>query len=113
MSRIRQNFHEDVEARINKQINMELYAHYVYLSMVGRLKLENHYKTIRYFFIIQLQSYYFARDDIANHGFAKFFKKSSDEERDHAQMFMEYQVSIDGVKVTSLGVSKTLLKLLI
>ena len=59
------------------------------------------------FFIIQLQSYYFARDDIANHGFAKFFKKSSDEERDHAQMFMEYQVSIDGVKVTSLGVSKT------
>jgi len=91
MSRIRQNFHEDVEARINKQINMELYAHYVYLSM----------------------SYYFARDDIANHGFAKFFKKSSDEERDHAQMFMEYQVSIDGVKVTSLGVSKTLLKLLI
>jgi len=69
MSRIRQNFHEDVEARINKQINMELYAHYVYLSM----------------------SYYFARDDVANHGFAKFFKKSSDEERDHAQMFMEYQ----------------------
>ena len=65
------------------------------------------------FFIIQLQSYYFARDDIANHGFAKFFKKSSDEERDHAQMFMEYQVSIDGVKVTSLGVSKTFLKLLI
>ena len=60
-----------------------------------------------------MQSYYFARDDIANHGFAKFFKKSSDEERDHAQMFMEYQVSIDGVKVTSLGVSKTFLKLLI
>ena len=34
MSRIRQNFHEECEALINKQINMELYASYVYLSMV-------------------------------------------------------------------------------
>ena len=31
---IRQNFHENSEAAINKQINMELYASYVYLSMV-------------------------------------------------------------------------------
>ena len=29
-----QNFHEDCEAMINKQINMEFYASYVYLSMV-------------------------------------------------------------------------------
>merc|ERR1711953_1370403 len=42
MSRIRQNFYEECEALINKQINMELYASYVYLSM----------------------SYYFARDDV-------------------------------------------------
>merc|ERR1711890_164953 len=69
MSRIRQNFHEECEALINKQINMELYASYVYLSM----------------------SYYFARDDVALHGFAKYFKKNSDEEREHAQKFMEYQ----------------------
>lgn len=34
MSRIRQNYHEECEARINKQINMELYASYAYLSMV-------------------------------------------------------------------------------
>lgn len=34
VSRIRQNYHEDCEALINKQINMELYASYVYLSMV-------------------------------------------------------------------------------
>ena len=34
MSVIRQNFHEECEALINKQINMELYASYVYLSMV-------------------------------------------------------------------------------
>ena len=34
VSRIRQNYHEDCEAFINKQINMEFYASYVYLSMV-------------------------------------------------------------------------------
>jgi ferritin len=33
-SRIRMNFHEETEALINKQINMEFYASYVYLSMV-------------------------------------------------------------------------------
>ena len=30
------------------------------------------------------------------HGFAKFFKTSSDEERDHAQKFMDYQNSRGG-----------------
>ena len=34
-SRIRQNYKEDCEALVNKQINMELYASYVYMSMVG------------------------------------------------------------------------------
>ena len=34
VSKIRQNYHEDCEALINKQINMEFYASYVYLSMV-------------------------------------------------------------------------------
>jgi len=48
---------------------MELYASYVYQSM----------------------SYYFDRDDIALKGFAKFFKESSDEEREHAEKFMKYQ----------------------
>jgi ferritin len=33
---IRQNFHEESEAAINKQINMELYASYVYQSMVKK-----------------------------------------------------------------------------
>ena len=36
VSKIRQNYHEDCEALINKQINMEFYASYVYLSMVSR-----------------------------------------------------------------------------
>merc|ERR1712223_195068 len=52
MSKIKQNFHSDSEALINKQINMELYASYVYLSM----------------------SAYFARDDIALMGFSKRFR---------------------------------------
>lgn len=33
-SQVRQNFHQDCEAAINRQINLELYASYVYLSMV-------------------------------------------------------------------------------
>lgn len=33
-SLIRQNYANDVEAAVNKQINIELYASYVYLSMV-------------------------------------------------------------------------------
>nr|ABI52633.1 ferritin heavy-chain [Argas monolakensis] len=65
----RQNFHTDCEARINKQINMELHASYVYLSM----------------------AYYFDRDDVALHGFHKYFKKCSEEENEHAQKLMKYQ----------------------
>lgn len=65
----RQNYHIDCEARINKQINMELYASYVYTSM----------------------AYYFDRDDVALPGFHKFFKKSSEEEREHAAKLMKYQ----------------------
>ena len=34
VSKIRTNFHPNSEAMINKQINMELHASYVYMSMV-------------------------------------------------------------------------------
>lgn len=37
-SQVRQNFHQDCEAAINRQINLELYASYVYLSMVSVLR---------------------------------------------------------------------------
>jgi ferritin heavy chain len=66
---IRQNFHAESEAALNKQINLELYASYVYQSMAA----------------------YYTRDDVALHGFAKFFKHNSDEEREHAEKFMKYQ----------------------
>ena len=35
VSKIRTNFHANSEALINKQINMELHASYVYMSMVS------------------------------------------------------------------------------
>ena len=69
MSLIKQNYHSECEAMINKQINLELYACYVYQSM----------------------AWYFDRDDVALPGFHKFFKKNSEEEREHAEKFIKYQ----------------------
>ena len=39
MSVIRQNYNEESEAAINKQINMQLYASYLYQSMVRLFKI--------------------------------------------------------------------------
>ena len=39
-SQVRQNFHQDCEAAINRQINLELYASYVYLSMVSLIWID-------------------------------------------------------------------------
>lgn len=36
-SQLRQNYHKDCEEAINKQINMELYASYTYMSMVKKI----------------------------------------------------------------------------
>jgi len=74
MSAIRQNFHGSVEAAINKQINMELFASYVYMSM----------------------SSYYARDDVALLGMAKWAMENSEEEREHAQKLIKYQNSRGG-----------------
>ena len=68
MSGIRQNFSQSVEQAINKHINCELNAGYVYQSM----------------------SFYFDRDDIALPGLANMLAKDSDEEREHAEKFMKY-----------------------
>ena len=35
ISQVRQNFHQECEAGVNKQINLELYASYVYQQMVS------------------------------------------------------------------------------
>ena len=39
VGKVRQNYHEESEATINKQINIELSAHYQYLAMVSCQKL--------------------------------------------------------------------------
>ncbi|XP_037430001.1 ferritin-1, chloroplastic-like [Triticum dicoccoides] len=65
----RQKFVDECEAAINEQINVEYNASYAYHSLYA----------------------YFDRDNVALKGFAKFFKESSDEEREHAEMLMEYQ----------------------
>jgi len=69
VSQVRQNFHTNSEAGVNRQINMELYASYCYQSM----------------------SFYFDRDDVALPGFASYFKKMSEEEREHAEKLMKFQ----------------------
>jgi len=69
MAQIRQNYHSESEASINKQINLELYAGYVYRSM----------------------AWYFERDDVAMKGLHKYFRDSANEETEHAEKLMKYQ----------------------
>lgn len=69
MAQVRQNYHEESEAGVNRQINLELYASYTYMSM----------------------AYFFDRDDVDLKGTHKYFLKASDEERDHAQKLMKFQ----------------------
>jgi ferritin heavy chain len=66
---VRYNYHEDNEGLINRQINLELYASYVYMAM----------------------AYHFDRADVAFKGHHEFFEKMSKEEHEHAEKLMEYQ----------------------
>ncbi|XP_059496831.1 ferritin, higher subunit-like [Stegostoma tigrinum] len=68
-SQVCQNYHKDCEDAVNKQINLELYSSYVYLSMFS----------------------YFDRDDVALRNFAEFFKEQSQEEQEHAEKLMAFQ----------------------
>ncbi|GAA0143276.1 storage protein [Lithospermum erythrorhizon] len=77
----RQKFTDSSESAINEQINVEYNVSYVYHGMYA----------------------YFDRDNVALKGLAKFFKESSDEEREHAQKLMEYQNKRGGkVKLQSI-----------
>jgi ferritin heavy chain len=66
---VRVNYHQDNEGLVNRQINLELYASYVYTAMAQ----------------------YFDRFDVALKGHYKYFKKMADEENEHANKFMQYQ----------------------
>lgn len=74
---IRQNYNVECEALINQHVNAELQVGYTYMGM----------------------GFFFNQDDQALHGFSKFFRKRSDEKREHAQKFMEYQNNRGGVNV--------------
>ncbi|XP_076935038.1 ferritin, chloroplastic-like [Bidens hawaiensis] len=65
----RQRYFDDCEAAINHQINVEYAVSYMYHALYA----------------------YFDRDNIALKGLAKFFKESSEEEREHAEKLMKYQ----------------------
>ncbi|KAG0630140.1 hypothetical protein M758_1G156900 [Ceratodon purpureus] len=65
----RQRFAPSCEAAINDQINVEYNVSYVYHALYA----------------------YFDRDNVGLPGFAKFFKESSEEEREHAEKLMKYQ----------------------
>nr|GMC84118.1 ferritin-3, chloroplastic-like [Ipomoea batatas] len=81
VSLARQRYTDECEAAINEQINVEYSASYVYHSMYA----------------------YFDRDNVALKGMAKFFKESSEEEREHAEKLMKYQNTRGGrVKLHSI-----------
>ncbi|CAL9117281.1 unnamed protein product [Musa textilis] len=65
----RQKYADDCEAAVNLQINVEYNVSYVYHALFA----------------------YFDRDNVALKGLAKFFRESSQEERDHAEKLMKYQ----------------------
>ena len=52
---------------------------------------ERQYRLILSLFFLLTQSYYFDRDDVALPGFAKYFKKAADEEKEHAEKLMKFQ----------------------
>jgi len=64
----RHNFHPDCEKALNDQINMELYASHIYLSMGS----------------------FFEHPDIDLPNVTKYFYNASQEEKQHAQMFINY-----------------------
>ena len=66
---VRQNYHEDSEKGVNKQINMEMYAMYTYLSMAS----------------------YYDRADVALPNFAEYFRSNAKEEFEHAMKLMKFQ----------------------
>ncbi|CAI5513179.1 unnamed protein product [Closterium sp. Naga37s-1] len=83
----RQNYSSAAEAGINEQINIEYNISYVYHALYC----------------------YFDRDNVALPGFAKYFKAASNEEREHAEMLMEYQNKRGGrVKLQSILMPATM-----
>lgn len=70
----RQKFTEAVEDALNQQINTELTAGYAYQAIAS----------------------WSARDTVALNGFARYYGKMAEEERGHAQKFIDYMARRGG-----------------
>ncbi|XP_075461728.1 ferritin light chain, oocyte isoform-like [Ascaphus truei] len=68
-SQIRLNYHQDSEAGVNRVVNIQLHASYVYLSV----------------------GHYFDRDDVALAKFSKFFREQSEKKREQSEGFLKFQ----------------------
>ena len=68
-SQIRQNYSAEVEATVNRLVNMQLRASYTYLSL----------------------GFYFDRDDVALEGVGQFFRKLAKEKREGAERLLKLQ----------------------
>ncbi|VUZ42448.1 unnamed protein product [Hymenolepis diminuta] len=73
----------DCQKKLNKQVNAELRASYLYLAMAQ----------------------YFGNEKVALPGFNKFFEKASKEEREHAIMLMQY-INKRGGKIDYMDISR-------
>jgi len=80
---IRQNYHAESEAGLNRLINLNLQASYTFISMAG----------------------YYDRDDVALPGVAKCLAKNSRHRRDFGQQLMEYQ-NIRGGRIVLADIKK-------
>merc|ERR1712157_412729 len=65
----RKMYADECEAAVNRQINIEYSISYLYHSMYA----------------------FFDRDNVGLPGFAEYFKKEAEEEREHAEGLIEYQ----------------------
>uniref|UniRef100_UPI00398EB295 ferritin heavy chain, oocyte isoform-like n=1 Tax=Pristiophorus japonicus TaxID=55135 RepID=UPI00398EB295 len=91
-SQVCQNYHQDCEDAVNKQINMEFYSSYVYLY--GEFCILDHFTMeiiLCCWVKVYYWSFYFGWDDVALCHFAEFFKEQSHEECEHAEKLMEFQ----------------------
>uniref|UniRef100_A0A8C9A7W2 Ferritin n=1 Tax=Prolemur simus TaxID=1328070 RepID=A0A8C9A7W2_PROSS len=68
-SQIRQNYSTEVEAAVNRLVNLHLRASYTYLSL----------------------GYYFDRDDVALEGVGHFFRELAEEKREGAEPLLKMQ----------------------
>ncbi|RZR70745.1 hypothetical protein BHM03_00001256, partial [Ensete ventricosum] len=99
LSIARHKYADECEAAINVQIKSVLLTRTYQIRVAGDLIPFSYplsvcvLSSVEYTnsYIYHALFAYFDRDNVALKGFAKFFKESSQEERDHAEKLMEYQ----------------------